>query len=128
MPAVYRESDIVCYPTRYPEGTPTVLIEAAATGRPAVTCDTVGAREIVVDGETGLVVPQQDARALADALQRLIEDPDLRERLRRRAHQRFLDGYTKDIVLAATLKAFESVGMSFTTPVTAPDIRVGAPA
>jgi glycosyltransferase involved in cell wall biosynthesis len=123
MPEVYRQTDIVCYPTRYPEGTPTVLIEAAATGRPAVTCDTVGAREIVVNGETGIVVPQRDVTGLADALQRLIEDPELRERFRRAAYQHFLEGYTKDIVLVDTLAAFESVGMSFSRPKTAPDIR-----
>jgi glycosyltransferase involved in cell wall biosynthesis len=123
MPEVYRDSDIVCYPTRYPEGTPTVLIEAAATGRAAVTCDTVGAREIVLDGQTGLVVPQRDVTAIADALQRLIEDDELRERLRRNAYQHFLRGYTKDHALVGTLAAFESVGMRFDTPKSAPDIR-----
>jgi glycosyltransferase involved in cell wall biosynthesis len=128
MPAVYRACDIVCYPTRYPEGTPTVLIEAAATGRAAVTCDTVGAREIVLHERTGLVVPQKDVRALADALQRLIADPDLRERFRRAAHAHFLAHYTKDMALAATLAAFESVGMTFTRPKSAPDIRAAQPA
>src|SRR5262249_4828977 len=96
MPPVYEQADIVCYPTRYPEGTPTVLIEAAATGRAAVTCDNVGAREIVLNEKTGLVVPQKDVEALADALQRLIEDEQLRERLRRNAYEHFLATYTKD--------------------------------
>jgi glycosyltransferase involved in cell wall biosynthesis len=124
MPVVYEQADIVCYPTRYPEGTPTVLIEAAATGRAAVTCDTVGAREIVLHEETGLVVPQMDVKALADALQRLIEDRDLREHFRRNASKRFLAHYTKDMALVATLAAFESVGMTFDRPKVAPDIRV----
>jgi glycosyltransferase involved in cell wall biosynthesis len=128
MPRVYEESDVVCYPTRYPEGTPTVLIEAAATGRAAVTCDTVGAREIVLHEHTGLVVPQRDPTALADALQRLIEQPDLRERFRHAAYDHFLAGYTKDMALVATLAAFESVGMTFTRPKSAPDIRVAQPA
>jgi glycosyltransferase involved in cell wall biosynthesis len=123
MPVVYQESDIVCYPTRYPEGTPTVLIEAAATGRPAVTCDTVGAREIVIHGETGFVVPQRDVNAIADGLQRLIEDPELYERFRRNAYQHFRRNYTKDMALVTTLAAFTSVGMSFVRPMTAPDIR-----
>jgi glycosyltransferase involved in cell wall biosynthesis len=123
MPEVYQQSDIVCYPTRYPEGTPTVLIEAAATGRAAVTCNTVGAREIVVHEQTGFVVPQRDVKGIADALARLIEDPDLRERFRRNAYQHFLAHYTKDMALVATLAAFESVGMTFQHPKSAPDIR-----
>jgi glycosyltransferase involved in cell wall biosynthesis len=127
MPVVFEQCDVVCYPTRYPEGTPTGLIEAAASGRAAVTCDTVGAREIVIDGVTGLVVPQQDPVALADALQRLIEDEMLRERFRRAAYQHFLSHYTKDHALIATLGAFESVGMTFSAPRTAPDIRVPRP-
>jgi glycosyltransferase involved in cell wall biosynthesis len=105
-----------------------VLIEAAASGRPAVTCDTVGAREIVLDGRTGFVVPQRDVVALADRLQQLLEDPSLYERLRRAAHRHFLAGYTKDMALAATLEAFESVGFSFHAPRTAADIRVALPA
>jgi glycosyltransferase involved in cell wall biosynthesis len=128
MPVVYEQSDLVCYPTRYPEGTPTVLIEAAATGRAAVTCDNVGAREIVLNEETGFVVPQLDVEALADALQRLIEDEDLRERFRRAAYDHFLAHYTKDKALVATLAAFESVGMTFEEPMSAPDIRAAQPA
>jgi glycosyltransferase involved in cell wall biosynthesis len=127
MVPVYRQADIVCLPTRYPEGTPTVLIEAAATGRVGVTCDTVGATEIVLDEETGLVVSQRDPRALADALQRVMADPELYERFRRNAYQHFLRHYTKDMALRTTLAAFESVGLSFDHEMTAPDIRVGEP-
>ena len=77
----------------------------------------------MLDGQTGLVVPQRDVTAIADALQRLIEDDELRERLRRNAYQHFLRGYTKDHALVGTLAAFESVGMRFDTPKSAPDIR-----
>jgi len=128
MVPVYEKVDIVCAPTRYPEGTPTVLIEAAATGRVGVTCDTVGAREIVLDGQTGFVVPQRDPQALADALQKVMADPDLYERLRRNAYQHFRARYTKDMALRTTLAAFESVDFSFTREMTAPDIRVVAAA
>jgi len=83
----------------------------------------VGAREIVVHEQTGFVVPQRDVKRIADALQRLIEDPDLRERFRRNAYEHFLAHYTKDMALVATLAAFESVGMTFELPKSAPDIR-----
>jgi glycosyltransferase involved in cell wall biosynthesis len=128
MVPVYQRSDIVCLPTRYPEGTPTVLIEAAATGRVGVTCETVGAVEIVLHGETGLVVPQRDPRALADALQTIMSDPALYERFRRKAYEHFLRNYTKDMALRATLAAFESVGFSFDREMSAPDFRVEEPA
>jgi len=124
MVPVYERADIVCLPTRYPEGTPTALIEAAATGRVGVTCDTVGATEIVLAERTGLVVPQRDAPALAEALRRLMSDPDLYERLRRAAYQHFLDHYTKDAALRDTLAGFESLGFSFQGERTAADIRI----
>jgi glycosyltransferase involved in cell wall biosynthesis len=124
MVPVYERADIVCLPTRYPEGTPTALIEAAATGRVGVTCETVGATEIVLDGRTGLVVPQSDPTALAGALQRLMSDPDLYDRLRRAAYEHFLEHYTKDAALRDTLAAFESLGFSFRHERTAADIRI----
>ena len=125
MPPVYADADVVLYPTRYPEGTPTVLIEAAASSRPAVSCDTVGAREIVVDGRTGYVLLGSTSMEPRHRLQQLLDDPTL-PRMRREAHQHFLDGYTKDAALVATLAAFSSVGFTFTTPMSAKDIRAGA--
>jgi glycosyltransferase involved in cell wall biosynthesis len=58
------------------EGMPGVLIEAALAGLPAVTTDVPGARDVVLDGETGCVVPIDDMGALVDATRRLVEDPD----------------------------------------------------
>lgn len=62
------------------EGLPNVLLEAQATGLPAVATDVGGNREIVIDGETGFMVPPRDPNALAEAMQRLME-MDERERL-----------------------------------------------
>lgn len=124
MIPVYERADIVCLPTRYPEGTPTALIEAAATGRVGVTCETVGATEIVLNELTGLVVPQKDPRSLADALQRLMVDPDLYDRFRQAAYRHFLEHYTKDAALRDTLAAFESLGFSFQHEKRAADFRV----
>lgn len=60
-------------------------IEAAACGTPTVASDAPGLRESVLDGETGLLVPHGDVDALADALERLIRDVDLRHRMSREA-------------------------------------------
>lgn len=68
-------------PSLWPEPFGLVALEAAAAGKPIVATAMGGLRDIVVDGETGLLVPAGDRAALAAALQRLIEDPKLRERL-----------------------------------------------
>jgi glycosyltransferase involved in cell wall biosynthesis len=63
------------------DGIPTVFMEALATGRPVVSCAVSGVPELVRDGQTGLIVPPDDAAALADAIARLAGDPALRARL-----------------------------------------------
>lgn len=63
------------------DGMPTVLVEALARGIPVVSTDIVGIRELVNDGETGLLVAPEDAPALASALHRLLVDPVLAARL-----------------------------------------------
>lgn len=63
------------------DGLPTVLLEAMALGTPCVSTDVTGIPEVIRDGETGLCVPQHDAKALAEALARLLIDSDLRVRL-----------------------------------------------
>jgi glycosyltransferase involved in cell wall biosynthesis len=120
---LYQKCDIVLYPTRYPEGVPTVLIESAACGRPAVTTDNVGCRDISIHEQTALVAPINSPAVFADHLERMINDPALRERLRRNAYAKFLAEFTKDIVLQRTIDAFESMGSEFAGKQVAPDIR-----
>ena len=63
------------------DGLPTVLLEAMALGTPCVSTDVTGIPEVLRDNETGLLTPQRDPLALADALQRLLKDAALRVRL-----------------------------------------------
>jgi hypothetical protein len=60
MPALFRAVDVVTLPS-YREGLPRGLIEAGACGRPLITTDAPGCREVVVDGENGFLVPVKDA-------------------------------------------------------------------
>ena len=80
MPRRMSDANIVCLPS-YREGAPKALMEACASGRAVVSTDTPGCREIVHVGENGLLVPPRDATALAAAIRRLLEDPDLRGRM-----------------------------------------------
>ncbi len=65
----------------YREGLPKALLEAAACGRPLVTTDVPGCRELVKDGENGLLIPAGNGPQLAEALEKLAKAPDLRQRL-----------------------------------------------
>lgn len=72
----YKQCSVFVLPS-YREGVPRTTMEAMAMGRPVITTDAPGCRETVVDGETGFFVPTGDAKALADAMCRFIENPAL---------------------------------------------------
>jgi glycosyltransferase involved in cell wall biosynthesis len=93
MPQVIARSHIVVLPS-YREGFPKVLLEAASSGRPIVTTDVPGCREIVRHGENGLLVPVRDANALAEALMTLIGDRDLRLRMGARGREIVMNEFT----------------------------------
>lgn len=75
IPQLMAQSYAVVLPS-YREGFPKVLIEAAACGRAIVTTDVPGCRDAVLPGTTGLLVPPKNAEALAQAIRRLVDDPD----------------------------------------------------
>jgi glycosyltransferase involved in cell wall biosynthesis len=106
MAAVLAQATIFCLPTYLPEGVPKVLLEAASARLAIVTTDRPGCRDVVIDGETGLLVPERDANALVVAIQRLLDDPTLRERLGRHARERVIENFTIDRVIAQTLEVY----------------------
>ena len=73
-------ADMVVLPS-YREGTPRSLLEAMAVGRPLVTTDVPGCRNVVQDSVNGFLVDSHDPVMLADAMAKLIEDEDLREKM-----------------------------------------------
>lgn len=107
MPEVYRQAHVVCLPS-YREGLPKSLLEAAACSRAIVTTDTPGCREIVRDGDNGLLIPVKDAHALADALRRLIMDGALRQRMGERSRQIAVGEFALERVIAATLDIYRA--------------------
>jgi glycosyltransferase involved in cell wall biosynthesis len=109
MPEVFAASHIVCLPSAYGEGIPKVLIEAASCGRPIVTTDSPGCREIVRNNENGFLVPIRDPRALAHALRRLIEDSSLRKQMGVRGRELVLNEFTVGKVVEETLSLYDSL-------------------
>lgn len=109
MPDIFAKSHIVCLPTNYGEGVPKVLIEAAACARPIVATDVPGCREIVHDGENGLLVPAKDANALVLALQRLIEDASLRNKMGQRGCALVAEEFSIEHVVQQTLALYQEL-------------------
>jgi glycosyltransferase involved in cell wall biosynthesis len=94
----YGRATVVVLPAVGPESFGMPVIEAGAAGRPVVVSDIGGLPEVVVDETTGLVVPRNDPDALVKALERLLDDPELRERMGRQGREQVVEHFTWDVV------------------------------
>ena len=91
------DADVFAFPSFYPdECFPLVILEAMGTGLPVVTTDEGAIPEMVRDGKDGFICPRKDPEALADALGRLLSDPDLRTRMGESCKDRYETFYTKE--------------------------------
>jgi glycosyltransferase involved in cell wall biosynthesis len=106
MATTLNQASIVCLPTRYREGVPKVLLEAAASGRPIVTTDAPGCRDLVEDGENGILVPPGEPRKLTETLTELVINPSLQRSLGKRARQIAIEEYRVEEVVDTTLQAY----------------------
>ncbi|MDB2262456.1 glycosyltransferase family 4 protein [Halorubrum ezzemoulense] len=87
IPRVLAASDVLVLPS-FREGTPRVITEAMASGLPVIATDIAGIPEQVVDGENGYLIPTGDSEALANRVDTLLADADLRERMGARGQAR----------------------------------------
>jgi glycosyltransferase involved in cell wall biosynthesis len=106
---VWRRAAIAVLPTTYGEGLPKALIEAAACARPVVATDVAGCREIVVPGETGMLVPPHDVEALAAALAGLARDRAGRRRMGAAGRALVERSFAEGIVVRQTLALYEAL-------------------
>jgi glycosyltransferase involved in cell wall biosynthesis len=108
MQQVYRQAHIVCLPSLR-EGLPTVLIEAAAAGRPIIASDVPGCRAVVEHGVNGLLVPPGDSAALAEAIRKLAENPTEREKMGTAGRAIAVSRFANEKIIDATLKVYAAV-------------------
>ena len=103
--ALLDAADVFVLPSRH-EGMPLAAIEAMDAGLPIVGTRVVGTEEVVADGETGTLVPAEDAPALAAALAELLSDGDLRTRYGEAGRRRYLEHFTATQMAAKTRDAY----------------------
>jgi glycosyltransferase involved in cell wall biosynthesis len=101
-------SDIFCLPS-YREGFGTVVIEAAAMGIPTVGTNIYGITDAVVDGETGILVPPRNDKALYEALKHLLDHPDELEKMGKAARQRCLQHFDANKVNEKVAEEYLSI-------------------
>ena len=106
---VWQRAGIALLPSSYGEGVPKALLEAASCARPIVASDMPGCREVVVPGETGLLVPPHDVAALAEAIAALAADPALRRRMGEAGRRRVVAGFAEDGIARQTVALLRSM-------------------
>ncbi len=107
MPELLRHVDIAVLPSYYHEGVPRFLLEAAASGLPLVATDIEGCRLIVRNGVNGFIVPPKDPKLFADALERLIKNPDLRRRMGEASRKIAEEEFNERRILSQWLELYE---------------------
>jgi glycosyltransferase involved in cell wall biosynthesis len=109
MPSVFQRAHVVCLPSYYGEGLPKSLLEGASSGRPIVTTDAPGCREIVQEGENGFLVPIRDACALAKAIEALIVHPAMRQCMGESGRRLVESEFSVEKVIDSTLALYREL-------------------
>ena len=106
MAGVFKNSNLVVLPS-YREGLPKVLIEAAACGRAVITTDVPGCRDAIEENITGLLIPAKNSIELANAIERLVMDSDLRIRMGMAGRKLAEQAFSIDQVVEQHLSIYE---------------------
>jgi glycosyltransferase involved in cell wall biosynthesis len=117
LPSLYRSADVfvipcVIDPSGGRDGLPNVLLEAMASGLACVGSDIASIPEAMSDGETGLLVPPGDSRALAEALGRLAADPELRRRIGAAAVEVVARKFDRQVAMGSLFQTFCSLSQA----------------
>jgi glycosyltransferase involved in cell wall biosynthesis len=111
IPTYFAAADVFALSSLY-EGNARVLAEAAASAKPAVSTDVSGARDTIVDGETGFVVPVGDFEAMAERLNVLLSHPETAAQMGQQARQHILSLYNTERLLAGFRDLWETTALT----------------
>lgn len=104
----YMKADCFIMPS-YREGFPNTVMEAGAMGLSSIVTDINGSREIVVDGENGLIVPPQTVQPLCDAMERMMDDKELREKMQKNARPMIASRFERSFVQRCLMEFYDEV-------------------
>lgn len=104
-----QQCHIFALPSYYMEGLPKSLIEACAIGRPIVTTDNIGCRDVVSDGVNGYLIPVKDSRALAEKIKILVDHPNLRYKMGMSSRKVAEENFSIDTVIAHHLAIYQEL-------------------
>lgn len=108
IPGFWAQAHVAVLPSRR-EGIPMALMEAAACGRALIASDVPGCRELVLHDQNGLLFPVDDATALANAMERLAADPQLRARYALAARSRVVNQFAASIIACQIVALYHSI-------------------
>lgn len=101
-------SDVLVFPS-YREGFPNVVLQAGAMNLPSIVTNINGCNEIIKEGVNGLIIPVKNSEAIYKAMKRLIEDPELKNKLQNNARNIITELYEQKIVWEALLREYKSL-------------------
>lgn len=108
VPALIGAMDALVH-TSYREGLARALSQSLIAGKPVVSYDVDGAREVTIDGETGFLIPPGDTERLSQAIATLVGDAELRQRLGREGQQRFTEQFRHQTMTRQIRSVYEQV-------------------
>ncbi len=109
IPDILKQSTIAVLPSSYGEGVPKSLIEAASVGLPIVTYDVPGCREIVRNRENGFLVPLNDIKGLVCAIEKLLKNAALRQKMGKKSREIVINEFSEEIVVKQTMDLYKNL-------------------
>jgi glycosyltransferase involved in cell wall biosynthesis len=109
--ALFREMDIFVLPS-LAEGISNTILEAMASGLPIVATDVGGNGELIEAGRTGILVPRSDSHAMAEAIRRYVDDPEMRRQHGVRARARCEEKFSIQTMVQGYAKLYDSLALS----------------
>lgn len=106
--AHYAASDCFVFPS-YREGFPNTVLEAGAMGLPSIVTDINGSREIIENGKNGLIVPSKNVEVLTEAMNRMVDDVDMRERMARNARPMVESRFEQSFVRKCQMDFYDEI-------------------